>query len=189
MPNVKNSVVTFNNLYVTMEMFHGGTFMTFGQKLKKLRNDNNLTQDQLADMIYVTRTAISKWETDNGYPSIDSLKAISNLFNISIDELISDTDIENKKMLDEKNARTMYFIAIAFLGLTVLFTLLAYFLKISYFSIISMGGLIGYLVFGLLSKPKYKRIRARKIIIPYVISRVVVFAVVLGVIIYTIATL
>jgi len=34
--------------------------MTFGQKLKKLRNDNNLTQDQLADMIYVTRTAISK---------------------------------------------------------------------------------------------------------------------------------
>ncbi len=92
-------------------------------------------------------------------------------------------------MLDEKNARTMYFIAIAFLGLTVLFTLLAYFLKISYFSIISMGGLIGYLVFGLLSKPKYKRIRARKIIIPYVISRVVVFAVVLGVIIYTIVTL
>lgn len=92
-------------------------------------------------------------------------------------------------MLDEKNARTMYFIAIAFLGLTVLFTLLVYFLKISYFNIISMGGLIGYLVFGILSKPKYKRLRARKIIIPYVISRVVVFAVVLGVIIYTIATL
>ena len=83
----------------------------------------------------------------------------------------------------------MYFIAIAFLGLTVLFTLLAYFLKISYFNVISMGGLIGYLVFGLLSKPKYKRLQARKIIIPYVISRVVVFAVVLGVIIYTIVTL
>ena len=46
--------------------------MTFGQKLKKLRNDNNLTQEQLAEMIFVTRTAISKWETDNGYPSIDS---------------------------------------------------------------------------------------------------------------------
>ena len=107
--------------------------MTFGQKLKKLRNDNNLTQEQLAEMIFVTRTAISKWETDNGYPSIDSLKAISNLFSISIDELISDADIENKKILDEKNARSMYFIAIAFLGLTVLFTLLAYFLKISYF--------------------------------------------------------
>ena len=78
--------------------------MTFGQKLKKLRNDNNLTQEQLADMIFVTRTAISKWETDNGYPSIDSFKAISNLFSISIDELISDADIENKKILDEKHA-------------------------------------------------------------------------------------
>ncbi|MCM1297356.1 MAG: helix-turn-helix domain-containing protein [Muribaculaceae bacterium] len=163
--------------------------MTFGQKLKKLRNENDLTQEQLADMIFVTRTAISKWETDNGYPSIDSLKAISNLFNISIDELISDADIENKKLLDKKNARNMYCIAIAFLGLTVLFTLLSYFLKISYFKIISMCGLIGYLAFALMSKPKYKRLQARKIIIPYVISRVVVFAVVLGVIIYTIVTI
>lgn len=163
--------------------------MTFGQKLKKIRKENNLTQEQLADMIFVTRTAISKWETDNGYPSIDSLKAISNTFNISIDELISDADIENKKLLDEKNARKMYFIAIAFLGLTVLFTLFSYFFKKPYFNMISMGGLIGYLAFALLSKPKYKRLQARKIIIPYIISRIVVFAVVLSVIIYTIATM
>ena len=163
--------------------------MTFGQKLKKLRSDNAMTQEQLADLIFVTRTAISKWETDNGYPSIDSLKAISNLFSISIDELISDADVENKKLLDEKNAKKMYFIAIAFLGLTVLFTLLAYFLKQPYFNVISMGGLIGYLVFGLMSKPKYKRIQARKLIVPYIISRAVIFAVVLGVIIYTLVTL
>lgn len=163
--------------------------MTFGQKLKKLRADNSLTQEQLAEMIFVTRTAISKWETDNGYPSIDSLKAISNLFNVSIDELISDADIENKKLLDEKIARKMYFIAIAFLALTVVFTLLAYFLKISYFNIFSVVGVIGYLVFGLLSKPKYKRLQARKLIIPYVISRIIVFAVVLGVVIYTIITI
>lgn len=163
--------------------------MTFGQKLKKLRNENELTQEQLADMIFVTRTAISKWETDNGYPSIDSLKAISNIFSISIDELISDADIENKRLLDEKNSRRMYYIAMAFLGLTVLFTLLAYFLKISYFNIISIGGLIGYLVFGLLSKPKYKRLQARKLIVPYIISRLVIFVVVLVVIIYTVVTL
>ncbi len=163
--------------------------MTFGQKLKKIRSENNLTQDQLADMIFVTRTAISKWETDNGYPSIDSLKAISNIFGISIDELISDADVENKKLLDEKNARNMYCVAMAFLAVTVLFTLLAYFLKISYFNIVSMGGLIGYLVFAILSKPKYKRLQARKIIIPYVISRIVIFAVVFGVIVYTIVTI
>ena len=163
--------------------------MTFGQKLKKLRSDNGLTQEQLAEKIFVTRTAISKWETDNGYPSIDSLKQLSNLFNISIDELISDDDIKNKKLLDEKIARRFYFVAIAFLGLTVVFTLLAYFLKLPYLNVISMGGVIAYLVFGLLSKPKYKRMQARKIIVPYIISRVVIFSVVLAVIIYTIATL
>lgn len=163
--------------------------MTFGQKLKKLRNENNLTQEQLADMIFVTRTAISKWETDNGYPSIDSLKAISNFFSISIDELISDADVENKKLLDEKNARKMYYIAVAFLGVTVLFTLLAYFSKMPQFNIVSMVGVIGYLVFGLLSKPKYKRLQARKLIIPYVVSRLVIFAVMLGVIIYTFVTI
>lgn len=163
--------------------------MTFGQKLKKLRSDNGLTQEQLAEMIFVSRTAVSKWETDKGYPSIDSLKLISNLFSISIDELISDADVENKKLLDEKNAKTAYCIAIAFLGLTVLFTLLAFFLKQPYFNIISMVGVIAYLVSGLLSKPKYKRIQARKLIIPYVISRIVVFGLVMGVIIYTIITL
>lgn len=163
--------------------------MTFGQKLKKLRNDNGFTQEQLADMIFVTRTAISKWETDNGYPSIDSLKQLSNLFGVSIDELISDADIENKKLLDEKNAKRMYCIAIGFLGITVIFTLLAYFLKLSYLNIISVCGVIGYLVFGLLSKPKYKRLQARKLIIPYVVSRAVIFAVLLSVIVYTIVTL
>ncbi len=163
--------------------------MTFGQKLKKLRNDNGLTQEQLADKIFVTRTAISKWETDTGYPSIDSLKEISNLFSVSIDELISDVDIENKKLLDEKNSRKMYYVAIAFLGLTIIFTLLAYFLKMPYFSFGSFVGLIGYVGCGLLSKPKYKRMQARKLIVPYIISRIVIFAVVLSVIIYTIVTM
>lgn len=54
--------------------------MTFGEKLKKLRIDNRLTQDELAEKIFVTRTAISKWENDKGYPSIDNLKQLSNLF-------------------------------------------------------------------------------------------------------------
>lgn len=163
--------------------------MTFGDKLKKLRSDNGLTQEQLADKIFVTRTAISKWETNNGYPSIDSLKVISNLFNISIDELISDDDIENKKLLDDKIAKRFYFIAIAFLGVTVIFTLLAYFLQQPFLNIASICGLVDYVLFGLLAKPKYKRLQMKKLIVPYVISRLVVFAVVLGIIIYTIATL
>ena len=163
--------------------------MTFGEKLKKLRCDNDLTQEQLADKIYVTRTAISKWETDKGYPSIDSLKQLSNLFHITIDELISDDDIENKKLLDEKNARKMYFIAIAFLAVTVIFTLLAYFLKLPYLNVVTAISVILYIVFAVLSKPKYRRMQARKIIIPYIISRIVVFIIVVGAITYTLVLL
>ena len=50
--------------------------MTFGEKLKKLRNESGMTQDQLAEKIFVTRTAISKWETNNGYPSIVNRRKI-----------------------------------------------------------------------------------------------------------------
>ena len=51
--------------------------MTFGEKLKKLRTNAQLTQDELAEKLYVSRTAISKWESDRGYPNIESLKAIA----------------------------------------------------------------------------------------------------------------
>ena len=163
--------------------------MTFGEKLRKLRADNGLTQEDLSAKIFVTRTAVSKWETGGGYPSIDSLKAISNLFGVSIDELISDADVENKKVLDEKTARKFYFIAIAFLVLTVVFTLLAYFLSMPLFNIGSILGVAGYIAFGLMAKPKYKRIAARKLIVPYLLSRLIIFAVVLAVAIYTIVPL
>ena len=52
--------------------------MEFNEKLQELRKNKNLTQEQLADMLFVSRTAISKWESGRGYPSIDSLKEISN---------------------------------------------------------------------------------------------------------------
>ena len=67
--------------------------MTFGEKLKKLRTEGGLTQDELAEKIYVTRTAISKWESDRGYPNIDSLKAISKFFSVSIDALLSSDEV------------------------------------------------------------------------------------------------
>ena len=67
--------------------------MTLGEKLKKLRTDKGLTQEELAEKLYVTRTAISKWESDRGYPSIDALKAISKFFSVSIDELLSSDEL------------------------------------------------------------------------------------------------
>ena len=58
-----------------------------------------------------------------------------------------------------------------------------YFTKIPYLNIVSFSGVIGYVVFGLLSKPKYKRIAAGKIVLPYVLSRLVILAVILAVIV------
>ena len=76
--------------------------MTFGEKLKKLRADKGLTQDMLAEKIYVTRTAISKWESGRGYPNIESLKAIARFFSVTLDELLSSHEVltiaeENRK--------------------------------------------------------------------------------------------
>ena len=140
--------------------------MTFGEKLKKLRTDNGLTQDELAEKTYVTRTAISKWETDKGYPSIDSLKELSSLFKISIDELISDDDIQNKRLLDEAQSRKYYWCAIACLAVATVFAIVNYFTH-----------MIVYIAFGLLSQPNYKRRAARRtIIIRFIISRLVIAA-------------
>lgn len=63
--------------------------MELNEKLKELRNNKGLTQEELAAALFVSRTAISKWESGRGYPSIDSLKEISSFFSITLDELVS----------------------------------------------------------------------------------------------------
>ena len=63
--------------------------MEFHEKLQTLRKSRGMTQEELAEALYVSRTAISKWESGRGYPSIDSLKEISSYFSVSIDQLLS----------------------------------------------------------------------------------------------------
>lgn len=63
--------------------------MTFAEKLKSLRKNAGISQEKLAEKIGVSRQAITKWETDMGIPDIENIMALSALFNISIDELLS----------------------------------------------------------------------------------------------------
>ena len=63
--------------------------MEFNEKLQQLRKLKGLTQEELAEALFVSRTAISKWESGRGYPNIDSLKAIAKFFCVTVDELIS----------------------------------------------------------------------------------------------------
>ena len=63
--------------------------MEFHEKLQVLRKQKGLTQEELARELFVSRAAVSKWESGRGYPSIDSLRAIGAFFGISVDELLS----------------------------------------------------------------------------------------------------
>lgn len=63
--------------------------MEFHEKLQALRKQKGLTQEELALHLFVSRAAVSKWESGRGYPNIDSLKAIAKFYAVTIDELLS----------------------------------------------------------------------------------------------------
>ncbi len=82
--------------------------MEFHEKLQELRKNRGLTQEELAEALYVSRTAISKWESGRGYPSIDSLKEISGFFSVTIDDLLSGEKILSLAERENKaNIRSM----------------------------------------------------------------------------------
>lgn len=64
--------------------------MTIGEKLTKLRKENNLTQEQFAELLKVSRQSVSKWELDSAYPETEKLIRISKVFNCSLDYLLKD---------------------------------------------------------------------------------------------------
>ena len=67
--------------------------MELNEKLQELRVRKGITQEELASALFVSRAAVSKWESGRGCPSVDSLKAIAAFFSVSIDELLSGNEI------------------------------------------------------------------------------------------------
>ena len=67
--------------------------MEFNEKLQELRKQIGLTQEELAEILFVSRTAVSKWESGRGMPSIESLKAISKFFAVTLDDLLSSEEL------------------------------------------------------------------------------------------------
>ena len=126
--------------------------MEFNEKLHELRKQNGLTQEELAGALYVSRTAISKWESGRGYPSIDSLKAISAFFSVSVDELISSDEILTIANEEQKQTKK-YFSDLVF-GLLDVCVALLLFLPffavrgegvVNSFSLLTLTGIQGYL--------------------------------------------
>jgi transcriptional regulator with XRE-family HTH domain len=87
--------------------------MEFNEKLQELRKKKGLTQEELADILFVSRTAVSKWESGRGYPNIESLRDISKYFCVSIDDLLSGERLlyiaENENKSKIKNICSMIF--------------------------------------------------------------------------------
>lgn len=144
--------------------------MEFNRKLQELRKQKNLTQEELAQALYVSRTAISKWESGRGYPSIDSLKGIAKFFSVTIDELLSGEEVLTIAEEDQKKKETrlrdkvyglmdlsaVMFLFVPFFGQTVsgsvqtvtllTMTEIALYLKVVYFVLV-----IGMTLWGILS--------------------------------------
>lgn len=99
--------------------------MEFNVKLQELRKNKGLTQEELAEILFVSRTAISKWESGRGYPNIESLKAIAKLFSITVDELLSGEELlsiaEQDNKQRENHIRDLIFGLLDISALSLLF--------------------------------------------------------------------
>ncbi len=152
--------------------------MTFGEKLRQLRVQNGLTQEQLAAKIYVTRTAVSKWETDRGYPSLDSLKMLSDMFGVSLDSLISSADIQNNRTPVKKRKRVFYIISVLCLAAAALLLLLACFFNAPYLNIAGVGAAFMYALSAVLSRRPADSAKDNKTPARYALSRAAIAAVI-----------
>ena len=96
--------------------------MKFNDKLMKLRKENSLSQEELAEKLGVTRQTISKWELGQTTPDMDKLYQISNLFNISVDELIKETDdnYQNNPVKDSTKNRNIIKIILVVIMLIII---------------------------------------------------------------------
>ena len=79
--------------------------MELGSRIKKYRNELNMSQETLAEKIYVTRQTISNWENDKNYPDINSLIRMSELFNVSVDTLLKGDVEVIQKIVKEDDIR------------------------------------------------------------------------------------
>ena len=126
--------------------------MEFNEKLQELRKNKGLTQEELAEVLFVSRTAISKWESGRGYPSIDSLKAIAKYFSVTIDELLSSGEVLN--IAEEDNKQKEKHLKSLVFGLLDISALMFFFLPffgqkangiVQEVSLLSLNGIATYL--------------------------------------------
>jgi len=108
--------------------------MEIGKQIRKYRTELKLSQDDLADKVYVTRQTISNWENDRNYPDIRSLVLLSNVFGISLDILVKGDLEQMKEEIKAEDIRKFkrdsWVYAVMLIGMIVLPMPLLYYLKV-----------------------------------------------------------
>ena len=112
--------------------------MTLGERIRGERKKRGLSQEELADILNVSRQAITKWETDRGIPDIANLIRISEEFEISLDELIKGDNSVKRKIIYDSTMKKWH--------LLVLIYLMAIVAYIAYFALLNRIFMIGFLV-------------------------------------------
>ncbi len=127
--------------------------MKIGDKLKNARLDKKLTQEEVAEKLFVSRQSISNWENNKTYPDIGNVIALSDLYQISLDELLKGSDnfmkhLEESTDIVESNKKLIFIILIALIAMIVM-ALFTEFLpeKVFLISIFSLAVIVTGLVY------------------------------------------
>jgi transcriptional regulator with XRE-family HTH domain len=146
--------------------------MEFNEKLQELRKQKGLTQEELAASLYVSRTAISKWESGRGYPNIESLKAVAKFFSLTIDELLSTDEVLT--IAEEDNKRKEIHFCDLLYGLLDLSMALLLFLP--FFAQTTDGIIQSVSLIALSSVQPYLRIAYFTVVISMIVMGVLILA-------------
>lgn len=102
--------------------------MKIGQSICQIRKDNNLSQDQFAELFHVTRQTVSNWENEKSYPDLETIINISDQFHISVDNLLKNNEKMVKKIDNEKKKKRILFIALlVVMSISILTVFLIYY--------------------------------------------------------------
>lgn len=112
--------------------------MTLGEKIRTARKQEGLSQEQLSEKLGISRSSVAKWETDKGIPDISNLIALSDVFGLSLDELIKEDTTVKKKIIADSSAKKWHILVIMYL-----LAIVAY---ITYFAICHDILMIGFLI-------------------------------------------
>ena len=116
--------------------------MDVGERIKKYREKQNLSQDELALKIFVSRQTISNWETNKSYPDIKSLIMLSNIFNVSLDDFLKGDIEKMRKSVTQEEIKK-------FNKLGTIFTLELIVLVISAYPLFKLTKYIGVIIWGI----------------------------------------